>query len=66
MAKPKALGGLGVRDFQTFNTALLAKTSWRLLQNPDSLLSRVLMGKYCPDNNNILLASPTSTMSYGW
>lgn len=66
MAKPKALGGLGVRDFQTFNTALLAKTSWRLLQNPDSLLSRVLMGKYCPDNNNILLASPTSTMSHGW
>lgn len=65
MAKPKAIGGLGVRDFQTFNVALLAKISWRLLHNPDCLLSRVLMGKYSPDAN-ILLATEASAMSQGW
>lgn len=65
MAKPKALGGLGFQDFQTYNVALLAKIGWRLLQNPNCLLGRVLMGKYCPEND-ILLAKETSTMSHGW
>lgn len=65
MAKPKALGGLGFRDFQTYNVALLAKIGWRLLQNPNCLLGRVLMGKHCPEND-ILLAKETSTMSHGW
>lgn len=65
MAKPKAIGGLGFRDFQDYNAALLAKTGWRLLQNPDCLLGKVLLGKYCPDNN-ILLATGTSNMSHGW
>ncbi|XP_018487838.1 uncharacterized protein LOC108858408 [Raphanus sativus] len=55
----------GVRDFQTFNIALLAKTGWRLLQNPNCLISRVLMGKYSPDSN-ILLATGSSDMSHGW
>ena len=65
MAKPKALGGFGLHDFQDFNVALLAKISWRLYQNPDSLLGKVLFGKYCQDNN-ILEAAPSSTMSHGW
>lgn len=66
MAKPKALGGLGLRDFQNFNVSLLAKFSWRLLQNPHSLLEKVRFGKYCPDNNNILHATATSAISHGW
>lgn len=65
IAKPKALGGLGFRDFQTYNAALLAKISWRLVQNPHCLLGKVLMGKYCPENN-ILLASEMTSMSHGW
>ena len=65
MAKPKALGGLGVRDFQNFNVSLLAKISWRLLQNPHCLLGKVLFGKYCTDND-ILHATATSSISHGW
>lgn len=65
MAKPKALGGLGLQDFQNFNVSLLVKISWRLLQNPQCLLGRVLFGKYCPDNN-ILHATKTSSISHGW
>ncbi|XP_013704390.1 uncharacterized mitochondrial protein AtMg00310-like [Brassica napus] len=64
MAKPKALGGLGFRDFQVYNAALLAKLSWRLVQHPDCLLGQVLMGKYCTENN-VLTATETSNMSHG-
>lgn len=39
-------GGLGFRDIQMFNNALLAKVSWRILTTPTCLLSRVLLGKY--------------------
>lgn len=65
MAKPKALGGLGVKDFLKFNDALLVKSSWRLLNNPACLLGQVLKGKYFPECN-ILQAEGTSTMSHGW
>lgn len=46
MTKPKAIGGLGMCDFQMFNDALLAKVSWRLHENPDCLLGKCLRGKY--------------------
>ena len=65
MAKPKALGGLGFRDFQVYNAALLAKLSWRLVQNPDCLLGQVLLGKYCTESN-VLTATGPSNMSHGW
>lgn len=65
LAKPKPAGGLGLRDFQKFNDALLAKTGWRLLHNPNCLLGKVLKGNYFSDTN-ILLAAELSSMSHGW
>lgn len=59
------MGGLGFRDFQNYNLALLAKIGWRLLHNPNCLLGRVLFGKYC-EENNILIAKEASAMSHGW
>jgi len=47
LIKPKAHGGLGIRDIQAFNKALLAKQAWRIITKPDCLLSRILRGKYC-------------------
>ena len=58
-------GGLGFRDIQTFNNALLAKISWRLLKNPSCLLARVLLGKYCKFSSFIDCSVPNSA-SHGW
>ena len=62
---PKSVGGLGFRDIEHFNDALLAKLAWRLLKNPASLLGKTLLGKYC--HSSSLLDCPTSgAMSHGW
>ncbi|GMI91218.1 hypothetical protein like AT4G29090 [Hibiscus trionum] len=56
---------MGFRDLAKFNIAILAKQGWQLLTNPDSLLSKVLKGRYYP-NENFLNASLGSNPSYTW
>lgn len=63
--KPKAGGGLGLKDIQLFNQALLAKQAWRILTNPECLLARVLLGKYCHNKSFMEVTVPT-VCSHGW
>ncbi|KAL0417527.1 UNVERIFIED_CONTAM: putative mitochondrial protein [Sesamum radiatum] len=65
LCKPKSQGGMGFRDLQAFNLALLSKQLWRIISNPDSLLSRVLRAKYFPDGQ-ALLAPAERNPSYTW
>lgn len=44
---------------------MLAKLAWRILQHPDSLMSRILLGKYC-HNSSFLAVSYPSNASHGW
>uniref|UniRef100_A0A2N9IM41 Reverse transcriptase domain-containing protein n=1 Tax=Fagus sylvatica TaxID=28930 RepID=A0A2N9IM41_FAGSY len=41
-------GGIGFRNLHMFNTALLSKQCWRLLENQQSLFFRVFKAKYFP------------------
>ncbi|XP_056866982.1 uncharacterized protein LOC130512731 [Raphanus sativus] len=62
---PKDSGGLGFRDFHDFNLALLAKQLWRLIHYPNSLIARVLKGRYYR-HTSPLDEHQTYSPSYGW
>ncbi|KAL9299188.1 hypothetical protein AtEden1_Chr2g0229701 [Arabidopsis thaliana] len=65
MTALKKDGGLGFQDIRAFNEAMLAKISWRILQNPQSLLSKILLGKYCHEES-ILQVTCVKSCSHGW
>lgn len=65
LTKSKTEGGLGLRDIQLFNQALLAKIAWRVITVPDCLLARILKGKYC-HNQSFLEVELPSVCSHGW
>ncbi|MCH96170.1 RNA-directed DNA polymerase (Reverse transcriptase) [Trifolium medium] len=44
----KDFGGLGFRNMEAFNLSMLGKQGWKLLIEPNSLLSRILKAKYFP------------------
>lgn len=46
LCQSKNNGGLGFRNLEFFNLALLAKQAWRLVVTPDLLLSRILKARY--------------------
>ncbi|KAL0286137.1 UNVERIFIED_CONTAM: putative mitochondrial protein [Sesamum calycinum] len=58
-------GGLGFRNLEAFNLALLAKQLWRILSRPDCLVSRILKAKYFP-HNHIFEAQVGNRPSYTW
>ncbi|XP_056698203.1 uncharacterized protein [Spinacia oleracea] len=43
---PKGMGGLGIRRLSCFNQALLGRQAWRLLHQPQLLLSRLYQARY--------------------
>ncbi|GJU27805.1 hypothetical protein Tco_1166426 [Tanacetum coccineum] len=65
MSHPKEECGLGFRDLNALNLALLAKQGWRLLINPHSFWGRVLKGLYFP-RSNFLTARKGSRPSWLW
>jgi hypothetical protein len=43
---PKSKGGLGMRDLECMNKALMLKVVWKLAQQSDCLWAKVLTAKY--------------------
>jgi hypothetical protein len=47
----KTREGMGFRDLEVFNKALLSKQLWRLFQSPNSMVVRILKAKYYPSSS---------------
>ena len=58
-------GGLGFKDITDFNTAMLGKQLWRLIEKPNTLFSRVFKGRYYR-NASPLDPIRSYSPSYGW
>lgn len=56
---------MGFREFADFNLAMLAKTAWRVLQNPDALWVKMLKGLYYP-RTDFLNARKGGRASWAW
>ncbi|CAM8887258.1 unnamed protein product [Rhodiola kirilowii] len=65
MFKDRGTGGLGFRKLELMNLAMLAKQGWRIMMEPDLLVSKVFKAKYFP-NSNIFYATRGSRPSYAW
>ncbi|GAU38494.1 hypothetical protein TSUD_64740 [Trifolium subterraneum] len=65
LACPKAHGGLGFRNFEAFNKAMVAKQVWNIVQNPNSLVAKLLKARYFP--RSYLFVAPLGyNPSFAW
>jgi hypothetical protein len=46
MCSSKFASGMGFRDMELFNIAMLARQAWRILENPTTLSSGILKAVY--------------------
>ena len=65
MCCSKLDGGLGFKNLESFNLALLAKQWWRVIHNEESLSFKVLKGWYFP-SISLMKALKKSNSSFIW
>ncbi|GAU30590.1 hypothetical protein TSUD_392810 [Trifolium subterraneum] len=65
MAYPKEKGGLGFRDFHSFNMAMVAKQGLNFINNPNSLVARIFKARYFP-RSSLLDSSLGNNPSFTW
>ncbi|CDP14470.1 unnamed protein product [Coffea canephora] len=65
MSLSRNAGGLGFKDIEAYNKALLGKQVWRILTKPNLLISKVLRARYFP-KDSILTCRPKQNASWIW
>lgn len=65
MCLSKNKGGMGFCDMEVFNLTLLARQGWRLINDNNSLLSRMLKARYFP-RSDFIGAKIGFQPSYAW
>nr|XP_023871779.1 uncharacterized protein LOC111984377 [Quercus suber] len=65
LCEAKEMGGMGFKEIEKFNDALLAKQVWRMINNPNSLCFCVFKARFFP-NCSILEAKDSISGSYAW
>nr|XP_023889904.1 uncharacterized protein LOC112001960 [Quercus suber] len=65
LCRDKDLGGMGFKEIEKFNDALLAKQAWRMINNPNSLCHWVFKVRFFP-NCSMLEAKDSNLGSYTW
>ena len=65
MCSPKLEWGMGFKDLTLFNDTLLAKQTWRLLHNKNSLFYQVFKFKFSL-NCSVMEAKDSRMGSYAW
>ena len=65
LCQDKDMGGMGFKEIEKFNDALLAKQVWRMINNLNSLCHRVFKARFFP-TCSILEAMDSNTGSYAW
>ena len=65
LCSSKSIGGMGFRDLQKFNNAMLTKQVWHFIHNKDTLMYKVFSAKYFP-NGSVLDAPVHPKSSYAW
>nr|XP_027060751.1 uncharacterized protein LOC113687311 [Coffea arabica] len=65
LTQVKEKGGLGFKELEAFNSALLGKQVWRILTQPNLLVSQVLKAKYFP-MSSIFKCKVPNNASWMW
>lgn len=65
ICRPKKEGGLGIKNIQATNMSLLCSAAWRIAQEPNSMIARILKAKYHP-GTTIWLANKSVLKSAFW
>ncbi|MCH89306.1 RNA-directed DNA polymerase (Reverse transcriptase), partial [Trifolium medium] len=50
MTHPKDQGGMGFRDFRSFNLAMLAKQGWNIMTKPHTLMAKLFKARWSVGN----------------
>lgn len=66
VCKAKRQGGLGLRHARLMNKALITRSGWRLLQEPNTLWNCMLRAKYGEGRSSIDMLQSKTSASHKW